>query len=108
MTGYILLTSHLQHNSGQSSTTRGHECEVVIRLTTDMMGMGTPKIDGSVEPNSWLQEKAETQCDLAQLGEFTFDWQPNRERHYDSCVYMVITSQRAALEDALCVAEMLF
>ena len=23
-------------------------------LTTDMMGIGTPKMDGSVEPKSWL------------------------------------------------------
>lgn len=52
-----------------------------FRLTTDMMGMGTPKMDGSVEPNSWLEDRAETQS------EFTFDWQPHGERRDENNVY---------------------
>lgn len=65
------------------------------------MGMDTPKMDGSVEPNSWLEEEAETQCDSTRLGDFTFDWQPNGKRHYD-------TMCRHGDYITKCVSEMLF
>lgn len=58
--------------AGNRASPRGNKRGAATRLTTDMMGMDTPKMDGSVEPNSWLEERAETQCDGTQ---------PNEERH---------------------------